>query len=236
MSRTPRARSPTASLTATKRSSLGGPLVGVAARWRCRCGPGCRRASPGGRWRAATARKCASTPSWVGLVVVRRDDQQQPVARRAWRPAGRARRECAVSLVPTPATTVARSPTASTTARRMLAVLLDGGGRRLAGRAGDDEAVVAVVDEVRRDRGGGVEVDRAVVVERRHHRGEHPAEGAAGVTVAGRAVSRGVRLSAGLGVDRAGQPGASGHFARRRRRRHAQVLRPIAKGMPITRS
>ena len=51
-------------------------------------------------------------------------------------------------LVPTPATTVARSPTASLTAARISpssATVVVG---RLARRAGDHDAVVAVVDEV----------------------------------------------------------------------------------------
>jgi dihydrofolate reductase len=55
-------------------------------------------------------------------------------------------------------------------------VLLGAGRRRLAGRPGDDHAVVAVGDEVLRDPGGTVEVDRPVVVERGDHRRQHAAE------------------------------------------------------------
>jgi hypothetical protein len=51
------------------------------------------------------------------------------------------------------------------------------GGRRLARRAADDEAVVAVVDQVRRQRGGRVEVDRPVVPHGRDHRRQQGAEG-----------------------------------------------------------
>ncbi len=57
-----------------------------------------------------------------------------------------------------------------------VAVLAHAGGRRLPRRAGDDHAVVTGGDEVRRDGGGAVEVDRAVRGERRGHRGEHAAE------------------------------------------------------------
>ena len=73
--------------------------------------------------------------------------------RRSSRPAGRARRECAVELVPTPATTVARSPTASLTAARISPSSATRGGRRLPRRAGDHDAVVAVVDQVGRRSG-----------------------------------------------------------------------------------
>ena len=79
---------------------------------------------------------------------------------RARRRGGRGRRPSAAGAaeldgvarcrcVPTPAMTVARSPTASTTARTQLDLLGVGRGRRLAGGAVDDEAVVAV-----RRRGG----------------------------------------------------------------------------------
>ena len=61
-----------------------------------------------------------------------------------------------------------------------VAVLGHRGGRRLAGRAGDHDTVVAVVDEVGGDARGAVEVDRAVVVERARHRGQHPTERGSG--------------------------------------------------------
>ncbi len=48
--------------------------------------------------------------------------------------------------------------------------------RRLARRAADDDAVGAVVDEVRRELAEAVDVDRAVRLERRDHRGEDGAE------------------------------------------------------------
>ena len=60
------------------------------------------------------------------------------------------------------------------------AVLLGGRGRRLARRTGDDDAVVAVVDQVGRDPGGAVEVDRPVGVERRGHGSEDVAERSGG--------------------------------------------------------
>ena len=50
----------------------------------------------------------------------------------------------------------------------------------LAGGAGQDEAVVAVVDQPARQRDGAVDVERAVVVERRDHRREHPPEACVG--------------------------------------------------------
>ena len=113
---------------------------------------------------------------WLG--VVGRDDQQ--AAAPAFSAAWASSTVCAVSLVPTPATTWARSPTASTTARSSRVLLLVGGGRRLARGAVDDEAVVAVVDEVGRQPLGAVEVERAVGGERRDHGGEHAAEGRLG--------------------------------------------------------
>ena len=48
--------------------------------------------------------------------------------------------------------------------------------RALAGRAGDDDAVGAVLDEVARESLERVEVDRTVLVERRHDRGQDVAE------------------------------------------------------------
>ena len=82
---------------------------------------------------------------------------------------------CAVSLVPTPAITLARSPTASRTARSSSVLLGVGGGRRLAGGAVDDQAVVAVVDQVGGQALGALEVERRRR-ERGDHRGEDPAE------------------------------------------------------------
>ena len=52
-------------------------------------------------------------------------------------------------------------------------LLLVGQRRGLAGRAADDEAVGAVVDEKRRELAEALEVDRAVLLERRHHRRDH---------------------------------------------------------------
>jgi hypothetical protein len=54
--------------------------------------------------------------------------------------------------------------------------LLVGERRALARRAGDDQAVGAVRDEVARERLQRVEVDRAVVAERRDDRGQDAAE------------------------------------------------------------
>ena len=82
--------------------------------------------------------------------------------------------EWAVSLVPVPAIT--GMSTASMTAANSDESLVVGEHRRLAGGAGDDEAVVAVVLQVAGQRAGDVEIERAVVVERRDHRREHTAE------------------------------------------------------------
>ena len=54
--------------------------------------------------------------------------------------------------------------------------LVVGERRALAGRAGDDDAVGAVLDEVPRQPLERVEVDRAVLAERRHDRGQDVAE------------------------------------------------------------
>src|SRR5262249_9452299 len=56
--------------------------------------------------------------------------------------------------------------------REELQLLLVGQGRRLAGRPGDDDAVGAVFDQVARQAAEAFEVDGAVRVERRQHRGE----------------------------------------------------------------
>ncbi len=61
-----------------------------------------------------------------------------------------------------------------------VAVLGHGGGRALTGGPADHHAVVAVGDEVVGDAGRAVEVDGSVVVERRRHRRQHPAEARAG--------------------------------------------------------
>ena len=83
---------------------------------------------------------------------------------------------CAVSLVPTPATTVAAVADGLEDGPQELVLLGVGGGRRLPRRAVDDQPVVAVVDQVRGEALGAVEVEPAVGGERRDHRGEHPAE------------------------------------------------------------
>ena len=85
-----------------------------------------------------------------------------------------------MELVPTPATTVRPVADGVLDGAQQLAVLGHRGGRRLAGRAGDHDTVVAVVDEVGGDPRRAVEVDRAVVVERARHRGQHPTERGSG--------------------------------------------------------
>ena len=81
-----------------------------------------------------------------------------------------------MSYVPVPATTVARSPTASTAAAKSSSFSSSLERRALARRAGDDEPVGAVVDEVRRELAELVDVDLAVRAERRQDRGEDLAE------------------------------------------------------------
>jgi hypothetical protein len=55
-------------------------------------------------------------------------------------------------------------------------LLVVGEHRRLAGGARDHKPVVAVLGEVAGERARAVEIERAVVVERRDHGGEHPPE------------------------------------------------------------
>ena len=166
MSARPRAKSPTASLTATTVVPAAAAARRSPGRSWCRCGPGRRRASPARRLACDDLVEVVEDAGLAGLVVVRRD-QQQRRRRRASRPGGRARRSARWRWCRRRRRPWRRSPTASLTAAQDLAVLGDAGGRRLAGGAGDDDAVVAVVDEVRGDPRGAVEVDRAVVVERR---------------------------------------------------------------------
>ena len=79
---------------------------------------------------------------------------------------------CAVSLVPTPATTCARSPTASTTARTSASFSASLVVGRLARGAVDDQAVVAGVHQMGGEPLRAVEVERAVARERRDHGGQ----------------------------------------------------------------
>ncbi len=173
--RTVAVRSPLASLTATIRScSASRTSVSVVDRH-----AGAVRDVVEHHRQAGGVGDRGEVPQQAGLrrlVVVRRDHEQ---AVRAGLLGARAASSivCRVSLVPTPATTLARSPTASTTARTRRLLLGVGGGRRLAGGAVDHQPVVALlVDQVGGERGGAVEVERAVGGERRHHRGEQPAE------------------------------------------------------------
>ena len=75
-----------------------------------------------------------------------------------------------------PATTVARSPTASSAARNRSSRSLVGQRRALAGRAGNDDPVGAVVDEVYRELLERVEVDCPVRPERGDDRGQDVSE------------------------------------------------------------
>ena len=79
-----------------------------------------------------------------------------------------------MSLVPVPAIT--GTVTASATARHSSTLLGVGQHRALAGRAGDHQAVAAVVGQPPGQGDRAVDVERAVVVERRHHGGHHRAE------------------------------------------------------------
>ena len=107
-----------------------------------------------------------------------------------------------MALVPTPATTVARSPTASLTARRIC--------RSRDEVVGDSPVVpetttpswpwstrwVAI-------RAVALEVDRAVVVERGGHRGEHAAERRGCPSAGALVMGSGYRLARGMpGSDR----------------------------------
>ena len=88
--------------------------------------------------------------------------------------------------------------------------LVVGERRALAGRAGDDDAVRAVLDEMARERLERVEVDAAVVVERRDHRRQDVAEHAGSVRVILDGRWRGSSSSTAPGT----APGASRSWSR----------------------
>ena len=87
---------------------------------------------------------------------------------------------CAVSLLPTPATTAARLPDRLNDGAQQPVLLVVAGGGRLAGGAADDQAVAALIDQMRGERLRAGEVERAVSGERGHHRDQHAAERAVG--------------------------------------------------------
>jgi hypothetical protein len=84
--------------------------------------------------------------------------------------------EWRVLLPPVPATTAARSPTASLTVAKSASFSSSVERRRFARRAADDEPVVAFVDEKAREPRRGREIDRRRSIERRQHRGEQRAD------------------------------------------------------------
>ncbi len=125
-----------------------------------------------GRWRRPTARKCASRPGLRRAVVVRRDHEQAVDAG-----GGGALAELAgVAGVVGAGAGDERHVDRGAHGRPELHLLVVGQRGRLAGGAGQHEAVVAVVDEPAGQRDRAVDVERAVVVERRDHRREHSTE------------------------------------------------------------